>query len=145
VQPQNESTILPASDAGEVEVGVMVHLKPRMLGFLTVAVWFAAIGTAAALTYQLSRPPVPQDDSLPTSAAPAAAAVVFSKPAVQPVEPTVQPVEEVLQIPEVTIVARAPAKAKWAAPSRVARDISEMRCDEWRELTAGSGRVQTCE
>jgi hypothetical protein len=61
--------------------------------------------------------------------------MVFTKPVVQ----------DVLQIPEITITARAPMKAKRVDATPAFRDISEMRCDEWRELSAGSGRVQTCE
>ena len=102
------------------------------------------MGSAAALTYDLNRPLQWKDaTSQPTSAGapdPALAAVV---PQAAPA--TVAPPDEAtLQVPTVTIVGRIPPRSV-AAPAPTTRDISEMRCTQWRELDMGSGHVQVCE
>jgi hypothetical protein len=106
---------------------------------ITVAVWLAAAGSAAALTYELNRPLVER---------PWPAAIAPSSRAASP--PTAidrsEPKESfVLQLPPITIVAQAPHRAAVARAERKARDISAMRCAEWRDLDMGSGHVQVCQ
>jgi hypothetical protein len=120
----------------------MFHVKRRTLGFVTVRVWLAAIGSAAALSYELKRPPVPLvDDELPPISSPAVAAFVVALPRTAP------EAEDTLLMPEITIAGNLPRRVKpvMPAPARAYRDITEMHCDEWRELSMGSGRVQICD
>jgi len=103
---------------------------------VTLGVWVAALGSAAALTYDLNRVP-----NVAQSPEPAVAVIAPRQAA--PVKPAAEP-QPVLTIPTVTIVAQAPRMpvAKVAKP-RV--DISAMRCSDWRSLDMGSGRVQICQ
>jgi hypothetical protein len=103
---------------------------------MTVLVWLGAIGSAAALTYDLSRPlvvseagpspPMPPPPTLP--AAPDA------------LDATAVATREIKGIARV----HRPAPAS-SAPLRTPRDIAKMHCSEWRDLSAGSGRVQICD
>ena len=114
----------------------MAGMKKRTAFAVTVGMWLAGLGSAAALTYDLNRPLHP--------------VVVMSEPAVPALDATsaevVEPAPSTLYVPEVTIVAmarRAPAPvARRAAPPV---DISAMHCAEWRDLDIGSGRVQVCQ
>lgn len=61
------------------------------------------------------------------------------------------PVSHVLELPAVVIYGRAPAKVAWkpvvqeAAPAvPAARDLSEMRCADWRPLQQGGSSVREC-
>jgi hypothetical protein len=59
---------------------------------------------------------------------------------------TAPDVEDVLLIPEITIAGSVPRRVNPLARAPHAyRDITEMHCDEWRELSMGSGRVQICD
>ncbi len=118
----------------------MKPMKKRTAIAVTVAVWMAALGSAAALTYDLNRTPhiakahlanVTSQTAFPSSAAPTA----LTQPA-----PEAQPV---LYIPTITIVGtlRRPVDSKQVP----ATDISKMRCTDWRGLDIGSGHVQVCE
>jgi hypothetical protein len=119
----------------------MRALTKRALVALTVSVWIAAVGSAAALTYDLNQPlqwrTAPSDASPPAGASPVLAAVA-------PAAPVAAREEAVLRIPTVTIVGRIAPRAV-PAPAPTTRDISEMRCKEWRDLDMGSGHVQVCE
>jgi hypothetical protein len=122
----------------------MRTLKTRAIAILTVGVWTAAVGSAAALTYDLNRPlkwkgetpelssPTGEASPQPVTVAPVATA------------PSAAQEETVLQVPTITIVGRPPPRSV-AAPAPTTRDISEMRCAEWRDLDMGSGHVQVCE
>jgi hypothetical protein len=106
---------------------------------ITVGVWLAAAGSAAALTYELNRPLV--ERPLSTATAPSSRA---------PSSPTAIDRAEanelfVLQLPPITIVAQAPHRAVVARTEKKPRDISAMRCAEWRDLDMGSGHVQVCQ
>src|SRR5579863_4330726 len=107
---------------------------------VTVGVWLAASGSAAALTYELGRAPVGQ--SAPALSARAPAPV--ESPALEKAEATES---RLLYLPPARIVAPRPrtnAVAR-AAPPAVARDISGMICADWRDLDMGSGHVQVCQ
>ncbi len=58
------------------------------------------------------------------------------------------PVSHVLELPAVVIIGRAPAKValkpvvEEAIPA--ARDLSEMRCADWRPLEQGGSNVREC-
>jgi len=107
---------------------------------LTVSVWLAAAGSAAALTYELNRP---WDGERP--------ALMVVGPA-SPRAPALETVEaiasSVVLLPPAHIVAQAPprhrvARADKALPAP--RDISAMSCADWRDLDMGSGHVQVCQ
>jgi hypothetical protein len=120
----------------------MFHVKPKTLGFMTLGVWLAAVGSAAALSYELKRPPVPLDEETPPPiSSPAAEAVVVWLPQTDP------QAQDVLLISETTIVGAIPRGVKPLAltPAPAYKDITEMHCAEWRELSAGSGHVQICD
>jgi hypothetical protein len=103
---------------------------------MTVLVWLAAIGSAAALTYDLNRPLVASGtappDPVPPAPAPPAPATAASSGAVA--------IREIKAMARVQRPAQPPP-----APLREPRDIAKMRCSEWREMSAGSGRVQICD
>jgi hypothetical protein len=126
---------LPLGAEGRKGLCAMTEMKKSTAIAVTVAVWVAAAGSAAALAYDLNRPLSGGAASqlvVPLSAERAAVA----KPAQEP--------ERVLYIPTITIVAQAPRRpAVSSAPKP--RDLSQMHCANWRELDLGSGHVQVCE
>ncbi|HEY2201144.1 MAG TPA: hypothetical protein VGH56_04605, partial [Solirubrobacteraceae bacterium] len=117
----------------------MTPMKKRTMIAITLGAWLAALGSASALTYELSRPlhfapatsvvPVPPHATLAGVRAPAAAQL----PALAPV----------LYMPPVTIIAPRLPAAAMKAP--VVRETPPMLCSDWRVLDMGSGRVRTCE
>jgi hypothetical protein len=118
----------------------MMPMKKRTAIAVTVGVWIAAVGSAAALTYDLNRTPqiakphfanAASHPVIPSSAAP----VAFVQPALE---------QPVLYIPTITIVGtvRRPLDSEKPVP---AADISKMTCTDWRGLDIGSGHVQVCE
>ncbi len=114
----------------------MAAMKKRMAVAGTLGVWIAAIGSAAALTYDLNRPlqlasVAPQLESRSDTASAAVA------------EPPPEP--PVLYIPDVTIFGTVPHRSSVAASPKKATDISQMKCAAWRELDTGSGHVEVCE
>jgi len=103
---------------------------------LTLGVWVAALGSAGALIYDLSRP-LPSADATPRVAEPANLghdAIVEQVSELSPV----------LFIPTITVVGQRPLRALVTAGKRPAIDISHMRCADWRELDMGSGQVEVC-
>lgn len=50
----------------------MIAMKKRTLVYLTVAIWLAGMGTAAAITYDLNRPVHPKRGTSQPEASPAA-------------------------------------------------------------------------
>lgn len=116
----------------------MAGMKKRTAIAVTVGVWVASLGSAAALTYDLNRPLYYPVSTISQRTVPALD--TRSGTVVEPV----QEVQRVLYVPTVTIVAtlRRPPVARRATQ---AVDISAMHCSEWRDLDMGSGRVQTCE
>jgi hypothetical protein len=109
----------------------------RVLVALTVAVWLAAAGSAAALTYELNRPLTVRETGSPPRP-------VFATARDTNVIRTSVPAP-VLQLPTVTIAGRAAHRAVPDRTSRPPTDIAAMRCKDWQELQMGSGRVQVCE
>ena len=116
----------------------MTNTKRRTAIAVTVGVWVAALGSAAALTYDLNRP-------LHLAGATSQLAVPINAEQAALAEPVLG-LQPVLYIPTITVVGQMPRR-----PSDVTRepkpavDISRMRCADWRELDMGSGRVQNCE
>jgi hypothetical protein len=111
-------------------------MKKRTIAALTVAVWFAAIGSAAALTYELNRP-LTLRDTPPLEEGPRIVATV------EPAAPLPKPAPT-LVVPTITIVA-APRHFAVAPRVRALPDISRMQCKDWQDLQMGSGRVRVCQ
>lgn len=128
----------------------MAAFKRRTMFAITLGVWFAAIGSAAALTYDLNRPvklpahgwQVPVDRG--PAAVPPDLVEVLDLPDRAPDHPAIAPAAatsgRVRQRP-----ARASAPETEVARPDVVRPISEMHCHEWRDLDVGSGQVQICD
>jgi hypothetical protein len=112
----------------------MAILKQRTAINVTVGLWLAAAGSAAALTHQLNRGTDPR----------AAVAWSFGEPARAPLAE-----QRVLYVGPVVITApwpKSPVSVRAPAPSTpIARDVYEMGCTHSRELDIGSGRVEFCE
>jgi hypothetical protein len=116
----------------------MTNMKSRTAILVTLGVWLAAVGSAAALTYDLNRP-LPLVDATPRLEAqvdptPAALTDSVSEP----------PSVPVLHVSTLTVVRSAPSPAVGVRPKSTT-EISQMHCADWRELNMGSGRVQVCE
>jgi hypothetical protein len=116
-------------------------MKKRALVAATVGVWLAAIGSAAALTYDLNRPLHAegrlQDNQAVTDTA--AASTEAPRPPVKEATSTVQ------RMPTFTVVGYVhPPRAAHPA-AKPPPDISKMQCGQWRPLEMGSGKVQECE
>jgi hypothetical protein len=115
----------------------MVPMRKRTAVAVTLGVWIAALGSAAALTYDLNRAPnlasVTAQPTTPSAAAPVAV--------VRPTSNT----QPVLVIPTFTIVGTIHHSVANAPKPERPVDISQMRCADWRELNIGSGHVQMCE
>lgn len=112
----------------------MAIVKQRTAIAVTVGLWLAAAGSAAALTHHLNRGTDPR----------AAVALSFGAPArAAPAE------QRVLYVGPVVIAApwpKPPVSVSAPAPStHIARDVYEMGCTHSRELDIGSGRVEFCE
>ena len=114
----------------------MRAMKKRTATAVTVGAWVAAVGSAAALTYDLNRPLHGVSSTLQLAAPASAARAALTGP--------VSELQSVLVIPTVTIVGKAAPRPKVAAAPETPV-ITAMRCSDWRELDMGSGRVQVCE
>jgi hypothetical protein len=118
----------------------MATTKRRTMIAATMGVWLAAVGSAAALTYDLNRP---LEQRVHGSQLPAPSARADSSLGLEEAQEAPQ---SVLKVPPITIVgARHRVGPAPARTPTVPRDISEMRCGEPRELDLGSGHVQICE
>jgi hypothetical protein len=115
----------------------MVPMKKRTAVAVTLVVWIAALGSAAALTYDLNSTPklasATAQPATPSIAAPAAVARPASK------------TQAVLVVPTITIVGSIHHSVANAPKPERPVDIYQMRCADWRELNIGSGHVQVCE
>jgi hypothetical protein len=112
----------------------MASLKKIAVG-VTAGVWVTALGSAAALAFVLNRPLEPRAPIEPLTAHESVGHLLDE----------VTPANRVALMPPKpapTVVHVAVARPR-PAPTHV--DIEQMRCDGWRELTMGSGRVQVCE
>ena len=107
---------------------------------VTVSVWLAAAGSAAALTYELGRPLVGRSAPV-VSVSPSTSAEAPALDKVEPLEASL------VYLPSVQLLAPRPHLAFVArAEKKVApRDISVMNCADWRDLDMGSGHVQVCQ
>jgi hypothetical protein len=103
---------------------------------VTVGVWVAALGSAGALTYDLSRA-VPSAGATSLLAAPVNLGHAATTEQVSELSPA-------LYIPTVTVVGKMPHRAVVTPGPKPATDIFHMRCAEWRELDMGSGQVEVC-
>ena len=123
----------------------MAAFKRRTMFAITLGVWFAAIGSAAALTYDLNRPvKLPaQGWQMPVDRGP-----VTTPPA--PVD-AVQLADQPARAPAVATAGQVrhrparPSPPETMSIPEVVRPISEMHCHEWRDLDVGSGQVQICD
>ncbi len=114
----------------------MASLKKRTAIAVTVGLWLAAAGSAAALSYHLNRglgARAPEFEVARPSGALAPAPLAEQR---------------VLYVLPILIGApwpHRPASVTTPAPSTpVARDGPEMECTHSRELDIGSGRVEAC-
>lgn len=118
----------------------MIAMGKWALIAVTAGVWVTAVGSAAALTYDLNRPLRSANVTWHRS----------TRLAAQPntsVSADVESLSEhqtMLRIPTITIVAESVESHAAVAPAPVT-DISQMSCSDWRELDIGSGHVQVCE
>jgi hypothetical protein len=113
----------------------MVAMKKRTAVAVTMGVWVAALGSAAALAYELNRP-VHWAEAISKVAAPIGNAAYAGAQPVAELSP-------VIYVPAVTVVGTVHRPALAPGPKPV--DISKMHCAAWRELDMGSGRVQVCD
>ena len=119
----------------------MATMKKRAIAAITAGVWFAAIGSAAALTYDLNRPlHAVSGASQDTQGAPESAGTATEAPS----PPGTEPASPVQMMPTFTVVGYVHPRAAHPAP-KAPLDISKMHCGEWRGLEMGSGNVQECE
>jgi hypothetical protein len=118
----------------------MATMKKRAIAAITAGVWLAAIGSAAAVTYDLNRPLAVRGASQDTQGVPESAATPTEAPR-PPVTALASPVQ---MMPTVTVVGNVHPRAVHPA-SKAPLDISKMHCGEWRQLEMGSGNVQECE
>jgi len=115
----------------------MTSTKRRTMIALTLGVWFAALGSAGALTYDLSRP-LQSANATPQLAA----ATNLDHCAIGA---QVSDLAPVLYIPTITVVGQRPHGAAVVTPvQKPPTDISRMHCADWRELDMGSGQVEVC-
>jgi hypothetical protein len=111
----------------------MTSMKRRTAIAVTVGVWLAAVGSAAALTYDLNRPLSFAGVAIEGAATPSGAEVAA---------PLAVPV---LYVSTLTRVGAAPHRPVAPGGRKPITEISQMRCADWRELNMGSGHVQVCE
>jgi hypothetical protein len=115
----------------------MLAMNKKAASAVTLGVWVAALGSAAALAFTLNRvphgPDVASQVAAPFAAAPAPAGPVAEPPSESP---------SVLYLPSFTIVGQVHRALPTPHPTP---DIAKMHCTDWRGLDIGSGRVQVCE
>jgi hypothetical protein len=75
----------------------MIAMKKRTVAYLTVAIWLAGLGTAAAITYDLNRPVHQKHGGSQPAAAPAEELAAVAA----------QETGNVLCIPTITVVGRS--------------------------------------
>lgn len=116
-------------------------MKKRALVAVTAGVWLAAIGSAAALTYDLNRPLHAKgqwQDNL-----------AVTETAVPPTEaprPLVKEVTSTVQLmPTFTVVGYVHLPRASHPTPKAPPDISKMHCGPPRQLEMGSGNVQECD
>lgn len=102
---------------------------------LTLGVWCAALGSAGALTYNLSRP-LPSADETSRPAEQANLGHAAAAESVSELSPA-------LYIPTITVIGKLPHRAI-VAPEPKPLDLRHMHCADWRELDMGSGQVELC-
>lgn len=101
--------------------------------------WGGGFIATGALAYALHRDFVPPPSALVARAMPEQ--VTLTPIATTTVEP-----ESVIVLPTVEIVGSIPRPVVHAAPPPPhVRDISEMKCSDWRPLEQGSNSVRLCE
>ena len=120
----------------------MGPIKKRTAIAVTVAVWIAALGSAAGLTYDLNGTPHLASAHLANVTSRPATALAAAPPG------TARPaseMEQVLFIPTITVVGSMPRLVVHEPKPPAAPDISKMQCTDWRGLDMGSGHVQVCQ
>ena len=111
---------------------VMSNKKMPMAITVTLGVWIAALGSAAALTYDLNR-------ALHLRGTPPSSGVLSNR--MQSAERISE--TRVLYVPQVTVVGRYRPDA--ARLPETFGDLSGQQCAYWREIEMGWGRIQVCE
>jgi hypothetical protein len=115
----------------------MTSMKRRTAIAVGVGLWIGGLGSAGALTYDLSRT-LPLAGATSQPAAPiSASGAAFAAP--------VSERQPVIYVPTITIVAQGPRRSAVVGDPKPAKEIGQMQCADWRELDMGSGRVQVCE
>src|SRR5262245_60157484 len=122
-------------EAPSGEKGARVMLRTTLKWLVTGTVWFTALATAGGLAYALNRPLTPR-------IVPEPPAVTAAEPDPGPLPPLSyereDPAPAVVVAPIVIAGARKAAASARPAPRTA---FKEMKCGEWRELQAGSGKV----
>jgi hypothetical protein len=113
----------------------MASLK-KIAVAVTAGVWTSALGSAVALAFVLNRAPEPR---VPPEPLTAHASVGHLLGAAVPGDRF----SDMRATPLPIALHFGQALASRTAPAHV--DIEHMRCDDWRELTMGSGHVRVCE
>ena len=127
----------PSCAARRKGLHVMANKKIPTAIFVTFGVWIAALGSAAALTYELNRP-------LHLAVAASPMKIPSNQMRAFLAEPT-SDMQSVLYLSPFIIVA---GPFHRPAPARMPRrpEVPDgMQCEDWRELDMGSGRVQFCQ
>jgi hypothetical protein len=117
----------------------MLAMNKRTVSAVTLGVWIAALGSAAALAFTLNRAPHGLDMSSPPAEVPlttVSASAAFPQ--------TVSELPSVVYVPIATIVGQV-HRPLASAQRTPATDIAKMHCTDWRGLDIGSGHVQVCQ
>ena len=111
------------------------------LGVATITVWALGLTSAGALAYTLNKPLLPPQP--PAVVEPTRVVVLAPRLPAPPPAPPVQPKDEprVVTVPVVEIVGRPqapPVRAALTVKDDTWRDLSDMRCSDWKSLSSGS-------
>jgi hypothetical protein len=115
----------------------MTSMKRRTAIAVTVGVWLAAVGSAAALTYDLNRPLRSAGATIEGVPTPSGAQV--AAPLV-PAHAALSEPPSVLYVSTLPIVGAARHLPVAPGGRKPITEISQMRCADWRELNMGSGQ-----
>jgi hypothetical protein len=103
---------------------------------VTLGVWIAALGSAAALTYDLNRPLYARGTTGPPIEVP------LNQTQLAPAK-RISVAQPVLDVRPFTIIGRY--RPTLPRVPKTFDNLSGKKCADWRELEMGSGRVQLCE
>jgi hypothetical protein len=115
----------------------MTGMKRRTAIAVGVGLWIGGLGSAVALTYDLTR-------KLPLAGATSQPAAPINASGAALAVP-VSGLPPVIYVPTITIVAQGPHRSAVVREPKPVKEIGQMQCADWRELDMGSGRVRVCE